>query len=637
MRRARAFARRAATVAAVAAFVAAALAFPAPAAAQAPTTPRLVVIGLPLAEARAVAARHGAAVGLGVYPSSRRVFDFFSRIGVGAPRDPGSGDGSPGALYRSLRAIGLSIGIGISPAPGSIAGVGVIGAFAEQAEAATLGLRRIPRRFAAPPLPPSVAQALLSDVAVLVLASAAEADGAIASARGATVFVFGAGDRTPVLVADLARRGLLGEGISRRPGIVTPADVAVTMLAALGYDGTRGPEAFAGRPLAAAPRPAALAEVARLGERLERDAPQGVRLAFALGALVILGVPGALWALRAGARTGAVRIAQAIAFAPAGYLASLYVQSSSVWVRGLPIALFASAGGLWRPSERRRAPAVVLLATAAAIAVLSVLSWTNPDGEPALSLWGNPLISWRFFGLRNQLVAFLAGGAIGGAALAGLRRGALVGVAIAAGIVAAAPRLGANYVGVLWLAGGATVAAFAWEDGVLRLRHLVWGALVGLAAFGVALSADAGAPVTHGGRAVEQIQSGGLSAARELVSARIRLNIDSIRGFPGGFALAGLTAAVMAGLLVWAARSGAFGRFGGAATPRGRAAIAGLAAASLAALATEDTGFFTAALLAFYALFALVLECSGARPPPAAVETDEPDDVEGLQQEAEPG
>ncbi|MBI4730298.1 MAG: hypothetical protein HY775_12510 [Acidobacteria bacterium] len=517
-----------------------------------PALPRVLVIWLPEPEARALLARHPAAVGLGVYPPSR-------------------------AARAFLDGIGASLAEATAPEP-----------------------------------PPGEAEGL----ALMSLGTAGEAERAIARAPGARAIVLGAGRRTPVLVADLSGRGILSGGISRRPAVVVPGDLAASVLEALGARPRSA--GFAGRPLRALPRADSLGEIRRLAARFERDGPQGVRLAVALAAIVIAGLTVALGALSAGVPAAAVRATQAIAFAPLGYLASLFAQAGSVWVRGLPLGAAVVLGAALPPRAGRRAAAGALLGLAAGIAVLAAIAWHRPGGEPALALWGDPLISWRFFGLRNQFVAFLAGGVIGGAALAGLPRAALLAAAGLAAFVAGAPTLGSNYVGVLWLAFGALVAVAAWRSGTARLRHLVVAALAGAAAIAVALAADAGSPITHGGRAARRISSGGLEALWGLVRGRTGLSIDEVRSFPAGIALAILVGAVLAALLARGLRSGGPGdarvRSGGTAPGDApvRAASSGLAAAGLAALLTEDTGFYTATLLAFFALFAFVFESAGA-------------------------
>ena len=201
------------------------------------------------------------------------------------------------------------------------------------------------------------------------------------------------------------------------------------------------------------------------------------------------------------------------------------------------------------------------------------------------------MISWRFFGLQNYEVSFIASMVVVWGVLARLRPIPVALVTLAATVLIGAPRVGSNFVGVLTIAFGAALAVIA----LVRRRVELWQALVAAviatAAFVLALVADAGSPVSHGGRAAQRISDGGFSTLVDFVEARLRLNLDLIRGFPLGLGFPFMAAllAIAAALIVWSFKPG----------PPRRARVAVWAGTAMAtcSLLLEDSGFYAGPII----------------------------------------
>jgi hypothetical protein len=281
-----------------------------------------------------------------------------------------------------------------------------------------------------------------------------------------------------------------------------------------------------------------------------------------------------------------------------GYIASLFVESGNAGLRAVPVAAaFAIAAALPVRDLRRVRREIGWLFGAAAVAIgaLEVAAQLHPGGEPALSLWGDPLVSWRLYGLRNHLSAMLQLGAIGAVPLAASRPRPARHAAFAAALafVVGAPILGAQYEGILTLVLGAAVAwSLLWRRRV-TVTGLAASILLALGAFAGVLLWDAGSPVSHGGQAVRSVRAGGWHAAWRFMTIRWRLNVDLIGSIWGGWVWAAMLALGLVAVIVWAVRDGTL-----QATTR--AAMLGGGLAALAALLLEDSGFLsggTSALL----------------------------------------
>jgi hypothetical protein len=564
-------------------------------AAPAHAASRLIVVGMPLAEAQRFAETHPGRLGLGVFPDSRDAGGFVREISYGAPRsaDPSAQGGRAGALGRSLTGAGLSIGIESSGPP----------AIASALAAA----------FAPDPSYPSTTDregALKADVAVLAAATASEADELLRD-TSATLLLLGIGERTPVWIEicegvqcvrggrNWVRPGLLDGGIARRPGIVTPYDLAATIL---DLAGVRPPERFAGRVMRSEDGGGSppVERTRTLAARLERDASLGSVIGATPVTLAVLGLGCALLLLAAGRRGAATRVAQGAALVFPGFPIALFLPTGRGELRGLAIAGVFAAGAAIRPRLPLRTIARIGLAAAVAFAILAAVAPLRPGGEPALSIWGNPLTSWRFFGLQNVEASLVASGPVVWAVLAGLGLPVIVALAAGAGLVIGMPSIGANFVGVLTFAFGATLALLALRRRRVEPWHPPVAAGVAIAAFAGALLADAGSPVSHGGRAVSRVSEGGLDAALDLIRGRLALNAELIGDFFGGWIVVAMLAAAIVALLVWSARVW----HGPVAA---RAAVWGGAAMALASLALEDSGFYSGATLWFAAASAWLL------------------------------
>ncbi|MFY9586704.1 MAG: hypothetical protein WAT66_04535, partial [Actinomycetota bacterium] len=249
-----------------------------------------------------------------------------------------------------------------------------------------------------------------------------------------------------------------------------------------------------------------------------------------------------------------------------------------------------------------------MLAAAGVFALLVLVAPLRPGGLPGAAIWGDPLISWRFTGMQNFEVSFLAVCVVVWAVLAGLKPLALGLVAFAATVIIGAPTVGSNFVGVLTIAFGASLAVMALADGRVKRWHVLVSGGLAVAAFAVSLLADAASPVSHGGRAARRISEGGFSTLVDFVQARLRLNLDLIRSFKlgTGFVLMAMMLVVVALLLRWGARTGA--------PQRGRAAVWAGAAMALSSLVLEDSGFYSGPIMLVGAAAAWMIVTASEEP-----------------------
>ena len=379
---------------------------------------------------------------------------------------------------------------------------------------------------------------------------------------------------------------------------MTPYDIAATILDRLGVSPI--PQGIIGEPLTSEPDPDALKRIDALARRLERDdsfAPGLAAVAVGSGGLLVIFA----WLLRRLRRTAlALRLAQAGVFVLPGWVLAEFIPSSAWGVRAIPIFAGVLLGAAMQPRDPVRTMARVGFGSAAAFAVLVAIAPLDPGGEPGLSIWGNPLVSWRFFGVQNVQAAIMASGIVVWGVLAGLAVPMLTVVALGAAVVTGAPAIGANFVGVLTFVFGAAVAITTLVRRRASARQLLASGAVAVGAFVLALLADAGSPVSHGGRAARRISSDGLPAAWDLIEGRLRLNVELIGDFSGGWIFVTLLLVTLAALIAWGLR-----------TERGpmRARVAVLAGAlmALASMVLEDSGFYSGAVLWFVAADAWLL------------------------------
>lgn len=532
-------------------------------------------------EAAAYIQEGNAATGLGVYPESRSAEDFVTAIARGPA----------GATPLPERIIAAGGGVRVTRSPGAP------------------GDRE--RRIAAAFVPEQSTPTAGSAAATLsVIVSDDAASLPFPGTPG--VIIISLVDRTPVPVAITGDTGVLDGGIARRRGIVTPYDLAASIVQRL--DLPTAARTITGEPLRA--DPARGGDLDALRARLVRDQAYGPGLAitttvFAVGSVILGSI--ALFLRRRGI---AAAIARAACVVPLGYLAAIFLPSARWQVRSIALVLAMAVAAGRRTRDNRRWCATMMDATVIAILVLTIAAALRPDAEPALSLWGNPLNSWRFFGLRNHLVAFFAGAVLVGTALRARPLWQLALATACAGIVVGAPSLGANYIGILTLVFGAGVAIIGRARGRIRWGHLIPAGLAGVAATITALLADAGTPVSHGGRAVASIRRSGVDAAFQIARNRARLNWQEIVDV-GPIAYVGFVGAAVCLVLLyrWARRR---------ADLTLGAGVAGAAVASFAALFVEDSGFFTGGIMALFPWLGFMAASLIARPDPDPIVAEQP-------------
>ncbi|MFN2640571.1 MAG: hypothetical protein ABR548_01560, partial [Actinomycetota bacterium] len=549
--------------------------------------PTLVFVALPEAEARILLAAHGGSFAVGVYPDSRDAQDFWVEVSAGAPRER---EGIPSPLAGRECLLAKQIRESHRDRPGLNPDFSQhVVAQGEPVEALA-ALRAV---FCAPDVPADAQYPIGAPLAVAV-PTATMAEPVIKDVRD--VIVFGVAAKTPLVIGTIGEgHGVLEGGIARRPGVVTPYDVTATILQ---RTSTPIPSSgVIGHVLHVRSRPNPLAYTKALAARFERDAGFGPTVAgITIGFLAGAGIVVTGFLLIGGLHALALRSARGAAAAVIGYVASLFVPSGNAWVRGIPIvALYvAGAAARVRTPERVRIEIGRLLGVAAlAIGVLTITAALRPGGEPALSLWGDPVESWRFFGLRNHLTSMLQLGAITGVALS-LHRPSPAAAAVAGAcgaLIIGLAQLGANFVAVFTLVFGAGLVTYVLWRGLLSIQGIVLSGVAGTLAFIGALLADAGSPVSHGGRAVQRVRAGGVHAAYDFLAIRWRLNIAEIRSLWGGWVwAAGLLIGLVA-IFLWAMREDLL-------TPATRAVLIGGSAAALAALFMEDTGFLAGGIIA---------------------------------------
>ena len=314
-------------------------------------------------------------------------------------------------------------------------------------------------------------------------------------------------------------KGLLYSPATRTEGLLTNADVAPTLLDALGVP---VPPEMSGR--AAEVRPGDTESAELLQRRLWLVEDKGFK---------VCGVVGALWALALGAgvlrrgRRGASWAVLALAALPAGALLAAAIPVTGVLSVGALTALFAGGitGLSWRLSGSfAGALAWVALATAA----LVTLDAAAGGPLERFSIMGyNPATGTRFYGVGNEYAAVLAGSLTMGLGILTYRRrppATLLAVVGAAAVLALGlPTMGADVGGsaALGLAFGAT-AGLVRGDG--RRGAVLWSA--GGLSLAVALFLASGLlfpDVSHGSRA-----AGGGDGLYEVLVRKLALSLDSL-------------------------------------------------------------------------------------------------------------
>jgi hypothetical protein len=377
--------------------------------------------------------------------------------------------------------------------------------------------------------------------------------------------------------------GLLYSPATRTEGLLTNADVAPTLLDALGVP---VPPEMAGRAAEARPGRAESAEL--LQRRLWFVEAEGFRVWVVVGVLWALAL--AVGALRHGTR-GISLAVLALAALPAGALLAAAVPVTWVLPVGALTALFA--GGMtalcWRASGSfSGALAWVALVTAA----LVILDAAAGGALERFSTIGyNPATGTRFYGVGNEYAAVLAGSlTLGLGVLACRRRPSAALLAVVGGVAVLAlglPTMGADVGGsvALGLAFGATAGLVRGEG---------WRGALLWAAGGFALAATLFLAsgllfpeVSHGSQA-----AGGGGGLGEILIRKLAMSLGS------------LLQPVLLLLLVL----GSAVTYAGWRRARGKALAAGIPGAVVAAIASgvlNDSGLIAA-------LFALMYPALGA-------------------------
>jgi hypothetical protein len=377
--------------------------------------------------------------------------------------------------------------------------------------------------------------------------------------------------------------GLLYSPATRTEGLLTNADVAPTLLDALGVP---VPPEMSGR--AAEVRPGDVESAELLQRRLWFVEDKGFR---------VWGVVGVLWALALAVgtarhgRRGASLAVLALAALPAGALLAAAFPVTEVLLVGALTALFA--GGIsalsWRLSGSfAGALAGIGLATAALVTLDAA---AGGPLERFSTIGYNPATGTRFYGVGNQYAAVLAGGLTMGLGVLAHRSRPPAALLAAVGAVAVLalglPTMGADVGGslALGLAFGATVGLVrgdGWRGAAL------WAA--GGFALAAALFLASGLlfpDVSHGSRA-----AGGGEELYEVFVRKLALSLGSLLN------------PVLLALLAFGSAVTYAGWRRARATPLA-AAIPGAVLAAIASGVLNDSGLIAA-------LFALMYPALGA-------------------------
>jgi hypothetical protein len=377
--------------------------------------------------------------------------------------------------------------------------------------------------------------------------------------------------------------GLLYSPATRTQGLLTNADVAPTLLDALGVP---VPPEMSGR--AAEVRPGDVESAELLQRRLWFVEDKGFR---------VWGVVGVLWALALAVgtarhgRRGASLAVLALAALPAGALLAAAFPVTEVLLVGALTALFA--GGIsalsWRLSGSfAGALAGIGLATAALVTLDAA---AGGPLERFSTIGYNPATGTRFYGVGNQYAAVLAGGLTMGLGVLAHRSRPPAALLAAVGAVAVLalglPTMGADVGGslALGLAFGATVGLVrgdGWRGAAL------WAA--GGFALAAALFLASGLlfpDVSHGSRA-----AGGGEELYEVFVRKLALSLGSLLN------------PVLLALLAFGSAVTYAGWRRARATPLA-AAIPGAVLAAIASGVLNDSGLIAA-------LFALMYPALGA-------------------------
>jgi hypothetical protein len=429
--------------------------------------------------------------------------------------------------------------------------------------------------------------------------------------------------------------GLATAASTHRVGIVTLMDVSATIVHTLGA--TQPPEMVGSTITPASDSPATLAgRVAQL-QRIDataraveahRPAVSNVLIVATVLALLVAAFlayrpyPGPPARLRAFVR-GALLFMPCVPLAGTLEFAVWRYPTTSAQVLGLMVVLAAAVFGLALWVGRRRAPEVpMILVTGLASLVLLVDQWAGAPLSLATTFGYTVLQGSRYYGIGNEMAAFLLGCSMVCAALAldawpGARWAPaartwgwpVLGLVVTG--TAAAPFLGANVGTAAWMTVGFLVGwlmltgrrVWTWRNAAIAVV-LVAVIVAGLVAIDVLRGTGA---ETHLGRAFGDLRSGGASTFVTLVVRKAQTNLRIAGRTTWTWLL--LAIVLLFGYLRWRPKGGFAAML--ASHPAFSAALGASLFAGVVGYLTEDSGIVIPALvLAPVAVTALYLMMS---------------------------
>jgi len=335
-------------------------------------------------------------------------------------------------------------------------------------------------------------------------------------------------------------RGLLTSGSTRRPGIVTNADISATVL---GFFGVGQPVSFVGRPVGVVRGTVRCLEADNQKIILQMQRQPAMRgLADFLIAYVIFLTGYALWRRGEWPRwvswAGLVPVASMLAVLWLPGFTDLGLAGSVAALGGLLAALLVlSWVGLRSPGRALAwlcgAVTLTILADLARDGVLlrdSIMSYTPADGA-------------RYYGIGNEHMGSAIGAALVGAGLVLSAAGRLrpLGTALLSAVLLAVvaaiglPALGANVGGAMSAVAAAVVGLTLWRGGRIRRAHVIAAALVVLLLPGILLVFDiarSGGAQSHMGRAAHLIATGGTGEILTIIERKAAMNLTLIQHSP---------------------------------------------------------------------------------------------------------
>lgn len=356
---------------------------------------------------------------------------------------------------------------------------------------------------------------------------------------------------TPTVVTGPGvRPGYLHSPSTRRAGVVTIADIAPTVLEALGVP---APAGMAGQPLRYRPDRVDVEQF----RRLDRDASHrqdiylpltiafvAVQVMLYLVAMVAFGRLGGIGRAGRALRLGVLAVS---AYPLATFVFRAIPDVVALGTAGVVVLLLIDVGIVALASRARRHPMSPLsLILAATVGILCLDVATGSQLQTS-SLFGYSLHEGgRFAGLGNSAFAILATATVLWGAIhvahAPRRREALVAVALVFAFVIlidGAPALGADVGGILTLVPVCGLMLLALGGRRLSGRALVLAAFVTVAALVLATGVDLLRPPgarTHLGRLVDDIGRDGIGVLGTTISRRLAGSFQTYR-FAGSWAV----------------------------------------------------------------------------------------------------